>query len=1009
MHLESTQNQISSRLKTVRVDPLKELQQDELDEVANLQSQLREIDKKIELENVNYEELMLELAMLKKTGQQSSFQTVLQPTQSNHQTVSVEIHQQDKDAANNNFEDTDNYRILSSIVKTSSDGNILGSALSASSSLIGGRGGLLSGNNKLYNASECGDNLEFVRRISQSDTRLNGKLDGYPSDLNLINDGNYGFITTSADENSLVSTALNSPQIPKYLIDHHHPSQNYGTGSFNRFADVLAMAYNTGISDPFMFQNFNAPQSISEPTVDMLEIPGKGRCYVYNARYNYDPFQQSLNENPEHELYLFGGDYVLVWGDIDEDGFLEGELLDGRKGLSFLGLNDPTMEDVYETTVPQDLPLDFGGGNTTTSPEIDMSWQRPFEEDNHLLNATYLSPEVEVNCHIDDFTMKGDIDVVTNESPTREENAGGTIPAPRQLTLERQLNKSILIGWTAPDCPNGVIEMYHVYVDGFLRTTVRAMDKTRALVEGVDSARPHRISVRSVTVNRRTSKDAACTMIIGKDAPLGPSCVKASNITSTSSVISWLPSNIRTVRPGVYKHTITGLTPNTTYRVTVRAKNIKASPYVDEKSLVRLLEKLSAHTEFRTLAKGLPDPPMDVRVDGGPQDGTILVTWIPVTLNVSTTSGTATKAMPVTGYAVFADGKRVTDVDSPTSDHALVDLGCIGHFNPKFITVRSKSRDLLSNDSTAVPIQQKTGKKGQRITDIRGGRYTQGGVRTMGRTGRGRFRGVRDATGQLVIEHDEDNLSDKELYARNIPAIEITKDSASEFDQYSDEDYDRERRFHGRHHHGNMRRRRQHGHKESSRIFVALFDYDPPTMSPNPEACDEELPFREGQLIKVSSYDADGFYWGECGNKSGYVPCNMVSEVQVDDEKVAQELLKDDMSRGRGGRYSNRDRWELSPNVDSEVELSFYTGDVIYVYGEMDDDGFYLAELKGQRGLVPSNFLTDAPITEYDRGKRIGPGASGPPPPPRGPTKKESIRTAWNAVGRRFMMLSGKT
>ena len=38
---------------------------------------------------------------------------------------------------------------------------------------------------------------------------------------------------------------------------------------------------------------------------------------------------------------------------------------------------------------------------------------------------------------------------------------------------------------------------------------------------------------------------------------------------------------------------------------------------------------------------------------------------------------------------------------------------------------------------------------------------------------------------------------------------------------------------------------------DGSRIFVALFDYDPPTMSPNPEACEEELPFREGQLIKV--------------------------------------------------------------------------------------------------------------------------------------------------------------
>ena len=94
---------------------------------------------------------------------------------------------------------------------------------------------------------------------------------------------------------------------------------------------------------------------------------------------------------------------------------------------------------------------------------------------------------------------------------------------------------------------------------------------------------------------------------------------------------------------------VAGLTPNTTYRVSIRAKNIKASPYVDEKSLIRLLEKLSAHTEFRTLKKGiniskhrhkisfqncpgLPDPPMDVRVDPGPQDGTVLVTWIPVTV-----------------------------------------------------------------------------------------------------------------------------------------------------------------------------------------------------------------------------------------------------------------------------------------------------------------------------------------------------------------------------------------
>lgn len=37
------------------------------------------------------------------------------------------------------------------------------------------------------------------------------------------------------------------------------------------------------------------------------------------------------------------------------------------------------------------------------------------------------------------------------------------------------------------------------------------------------------------------------------------------------------------------------------------------------------------------------------------------------------------------------------------------------------------------------------------------------------------------------------------------------------------------------------------------RVFVALFPYDPSTMSPNRDAAEEELPFREGQIIKVAS------------------------------------------------------------------------------------------------------------------------------------------------------------
>ena len=34
------------------------------------------------------------------------------------------------------------------------------------------------------------------------------------------------------------------------------------------------------------------------------------------------------------------------------------------------------------------------------------------------------------------------------------------------------------------------------------------------------------------------------------------------------------------------------------------------------------------------------------------------------------------------------------------------------------------------------------------------------------------------------------------------------------------------------------------------------------------------------------------------------------------------------------------------------------------VYGEMDDDGFFMGEQNGRRGLVPSNFLQEAPLTD---------------------------------------------
>uniref|UniRef100_A0A3B3HPN9 RIMS-binding protein 2 n=1 Tax=Oryzias latipes TaxID=8090 RepID=A0A3B3HPN9_ORYLA len=171
--------------------------------------------------------------------------------------------------------------------------------------------------------------------------------------------------------------------------------------------------------------------------------------------------------------------------------------------------------------------------------------------------------------------------------------------------------------------------------------------------------------------------------------------------------------------------------------------------------------------------------------------------------------------------------------------------------------------------------------------------------------------------------------------------------------------------------------------EEPFRIFVALFDYDPLSMSPNPDAADEELPFKEGQIIRVyGDKDTDGFYRGEIRGRMGLIPCNMVSEIRADDDETMEELIKqgflplctpvDRIEQNRRGlrrdQASRRmvalydyDPRESSPNVDVEAELTFCAGDIIAVFGDIDEDGFYYGELNGHRGLVPSNFLEEVP------------------------------------------------
>lgn len=88
---------------------------------------------------------------------------------------------------------------------------------------------------------------------------------------------------------------------------------------------------------------------LAEDVVDTIEIPNRGRCKVFIAKYSYDPFKQSPNENPEAELNLNAGDFVLIFSEMDEDGFFFGELLDGRRGVVPSNFVEKlTGEDLFE-------------------------------------------------------------------------------------------------------------------------------------------------------------------------------------------------------------------------------------------------------------------------------------------------------------------------------------------------------------------------------------------------------------------------------------------------------------------------------------------------------------------------------------------------------------------------------------------------------------------------------------------------------------------------------------
>ncbi|XP_018099667.2 RIMS-binding protein 2 isoform X11 [Xenopus laevis] len=411
-----------------------------------------------------------------------------------------------------------------------------------------------------------------------------------------------------------------------------------------------------------------------------------GKVHLCIARYSYNPFD-GPNENPEAELPLVAGKYLYVYGDMDEDGFYEGELLDGQRGL-----------------VPSNF-VDF-----VQNDEFHMSSTLASEQEENMLNhsapllQSELKLEITPSIHMESSVLNNGTG--TTMDVNIDEIGEDIVPYPRKITLIKQLAKSVIVGWEPPLVPPGwgTIHSYNVLVGNEIRATLNFGSRTKLLLEKLDLATvTYRLSIQTIT-DRGNSDELQCTLLVGKDVIVAPSHLKVDNITPMSAELIWLPSNSNyshviflndeeydIVKAASYRYHFFNLKPNMTYKVKLLAK-----PHQMPWQLpLEQRERKEVYTQFTTLPSGPPVPPENVAVHQGPTPVTVLVTWKPPVLSPTGTSNGA----HVTGFCVYAREQKVAEVVFPAAENIVVDLLKLLNLDAKEITVRTLSAQGESEDS----------------------------------------------------------------------------------------------------------------------------------------------------------------------------------------------------------------------------------------------------------------------------------------------------------------------
>ncbi|XP_019718354.1 RIMS-binding protein 2 isoform X8 [Hippocampus comes] len=430
-----------------------------------------------------------------------------------------------------------------------------------------------------------------------------------------------------------------------------------------------------------------------------------GKVRLCIARYSYNPYD-GPNEHPEAELPLVAGKYLYVYGTMDEDGFYEGELLDGQRGLVPSNFVDFLKEETTSIQHRDSVAKEPGNLNHSSLGPQRLGVSRGMET-----GLGSLLSDSKEGCQNSGSSLGMDLlGSSSNGTGTLDVNIDevgeNIVPYPRRINLIKQLAKSIIIGWDPPVVPPGwgSISGYNVLVDKEIRMSVPYGGRTKSLIEKLNLAtNTYRISVQSVT-ERGLSDELRCTVLVGKDVVVAPYYLRVDNITQGSAELSWMPSNSNyshtlflngaeydMVKAGGYKYQFFNLKPMTGYKVKVVAQTHQVPWQLPTEQR----DKREISVEFCTQAAGPPLPPQEVQVQCGQTPGVLQVRWKPPPL---TTAGTSNGAS-VIGYAVCTKGQKIAEVLYPTADYVTVELNRIQCLEAREVIVRTLSTQGESQDS----------------------------------------------------------------------------------------------------------------------------------------------------------------------------------------------------------------------------------------------------------------------------------------------------------------------